>query len=255
MAQWLIRAPARTEAKRRLVLFPHAGATPMAYGPWLPHLPSQVEVVIALLPARMDRAQEAPSSDLEQIVSNLAAAVRALPPKPTALFGHSLGALLALQTTAALEGSGDAPQVLVVSGMRPPHLLDRALEGEDEEALRSVTCARIRANLWDQLRRLGTPVDTAQDRMLLEPMLPAIRADFELYARFPSEPVVPVRTPLWAFSGTRDPFTSTGAIDQWSSWGPLRGVQSFEGGHFFAQSHARQVVARLLQAWDGLASP
>lgn len=250
--RWLVTPAARPQATRRVVAFAHAGGTPLAYAGWVPQLPLDVELVTPLFPGRLERLAEPPATRAEELLPHLLEALDALPPKPTALFGVSLGALMAFRTAQVLEQRGTPAELLVVSAMRPPHLLDAMLEGEPVAGLRHHTLERVRRDLWAELRMMGMVVDSAKNRALLEPLLPAIRADYEVFGAFAADPTPLQRTPLAAFFGDDDRWTPPQAMAEWDRWGPLLETQRFHGGHFFAYHRAQDTVRALLRRWDGL---
>uniref|UniRef100_UPI0031D32516 thioesterase II family protein n=1 Tax=Streptomyces hawaiiensis TaxID=67305 RepID=UPI0031D32516 len=77
----------------RLCALPYAGGTAAVFKDWPAALPSGVELLTAHLPGRGDRFAEPPLATLEETAEQLCAA---LPPSdlPTAVLGHSMGALL-----------------------------------------------------------------------------------------------------------------------------------------------------------------
>src|SRR5438094_5358435 len=97
MAQVICLRP-RPQARVRLLCFSHAGATGAAFASWLDTLAGDIEVGAVRKP---------PLADYRKLTEILTEAVLAYvsqpPPVPFALFGHSLGSLLAFGVARLLR--------------------------------------------------------------------------------------------------------------------------------------------------------
>src|SRR6187399_343790 len=83
-------------ATTRLFLFHHAGGTAAAYAGWPSLLPPDVGVQAIQFPGRHDGPGQRPYTRIEPLVTVLREALLAeLDDRPYALFGHSMGALVA----------------------------------------------------------------------------------------------------------------------------------------------------------------
>ena len=150
--RWLLRQP--TDLPMRLFCFPHAGAGASAYGSWAGALAGAgVDVCPVQLPGRENRFREPRHHRLEPLLEALVSALQRHLDRPYALFGHSLGALLAYELARFLSGVGVGPDRLLVSGRIAPQLSDprppmhaSSRRGAGREA------ARAR---WDPRRRAG----------------------------------------------------------------------------------------------------
>ncbi|MFD0631671.1 thioesterase II family protein [Catenulispora yoronensis] len=103
--------------RSRLVVVPYAAAGATALRPVLTGLPEDVELLGVSLPGRERRFGEPPAGSIEEIVEPVVAELTAREPVPTTLFGHCMGAslavVLALRHPELFGG-------LVVSGQDPP---------------------------------------------------------------------------------------------------------------------------------------
>src|SRR3569623_1996176 len=92
------------------------------YREWSADIRSDVEVVPMLLPGRGLRLREEPYTRMAPLVEGVLAAIRPTLDRPFAFFGHSMGALVAVEPAHALRRAGDAgPLQVFVSGCAPPH--------------------------------------------------------------------------------------------------------------------------------------
>ena len=97
----------REGAALGLLCFHHAGGGAYGYRPWARRLRAEVELVAVQLPGRENRLGEALLHDADAVLDGLIRALEGALPRPYAMFGHSLGAMLAhrLACRVGLPGS------------------------------------------------------------------------------------------------------------------------------------------------------
>lgn len=237
--QWVTPPRVESGAPARLFCFAHAGGGSGFFRPWREALLPEVELCPVVLPGRETRIREQP---MTRVASVVAALCEALPPyldRPFALFGHSLGSVLAYETARALEAAGlGTPRCLFVSGRRAPHLpaRHRPLHPLPEgDFLREV----VRLN--------GTPADILREPGLLRLFLPVLRADFTLNETYAPLPGAPLSCPVSAFVGESDP---EAAADEMAGWRETTAhgfsLRIFRGDHFYLKENAAELLAALL---------
>ncbi len=195
------------------------------YRGWPAGLPADVEVVAVQLPGRETAIGRPCLSDYREAVEQLSAALRPGFDRPYALFGHSMGALLAYGVAAAARQRGDrAPERLLVSGSAGPGFAsgrpDRAdwSDGELVEDLRSMG---------------GTPEEVLANRELVGMILPTLRADYAICRSF-HRPDGPLLDCPVSVLGGEDDTVSLDALHHWSTVSRASTtVRTFPGGHFF----------------------
>nr|BFE81255.1 hypothetical protein GCM10020093_038560 [Planobispora longispora] len=177
---WLRCPRPRPRAATRLVCFAHAGGSATAYREWPALLPESVELHGVQLPGRADRFGEPFPESFQSMAAEIAAETVPLLDRRFALFGHSMGALLAYEVTRLLEERGLGPVRLFVSGCRAPHEIrrdDRRLSEHDDDRLVS------------ELTRLGgTDAEILTHPAMRELILPYVRGDFRLIENHRSRP-------------------------------------------------------------------
>ncbi|MEU7568992.1 thioesterase II family protein [Streptomyces fradiae] len=231
-----------TEAVRVYCL-PHAGGSAGSYLAWsrsrqVPGL----DFVPVELPGRGTRMVEPPAASMEEVVDGVLSVLAARPERePFLLFGHSMGAQIAYETTRRLVAGGrPAPRALVVSGCRPPGspvampLHDR----DDDELLKGI------------VELGGTPDEVLEHPELLAMLLPVMRADLGLLARY-MEAVRPtvLPCPVVALGGEGDRLSGPEWIGGWGSVtaaGFRRRV--LPGGHFFLLGEVDAVMDEIARA-------
>ncbi len=241
---WLVAYPARGRARRRLVCFPFAGGGAAAFRLWAAELPADVEVWAAQLPGRERRHGEAAIADAARVVAELVAALAPRLDLPYALFGHSMGAVLAYETTRQLAAAGHPlPALLAVSGRRAPHL--PATKPPIHDLPDDGFVAAIKAFE-------GTPQAVIDNAELMELVLPALRADFRLVETYrPGPGPDRLELPVWAVGGEQDGEASAEQVRAWRdvTSGPFE-CRFLPGGHFFLNTHRAELLAALTAVLD-----
>ncbi|MFJ7152993.1 thioesterase II family protein [Streptomyces sp. NPDC100445] len=217
----------------------HAGGSARAFVRWRRELPPRVRAVPLEIAGKGVRSREPRPATLREAAGDLARRVE--PPGRYALFGHSMGGLLAYETARALDALGrPAPAFVVVAATRPPHLPGGspygALLGRDDDVLLDALAGHGR--IPPELRR--SP--------MRQQFVPVVRGDLALVAGYRPDPVPePLASDLVSWYGAGDPDTPPEVMAGWRHY--TRGahrVEGFEGGHFFPHERFEEVTARLL---------
>ena len=198
-------------------------------------LPSDVEVCPIELPGRATRAREQPFTHVPLLAVAIAQAMRPLLDRPYAIFGYSLGALLAFEVARLLRREQrPLPVHLFVAARHAPHVPSphptRYMWTDDE--------------LIEELHTLGgTPKEVLENRDLLEFLLPYLRADFTLDDTYEHKQEAPLPCPLTAFGGLVDSGVPQASLEAWRTHtrGACR-VYLYPGGHFFMHQTMPQIA-------------
>jgi pyochelin biosynthetic protein PchC len=243
--EWIRRYhPASGRARTRLVCFPHAGGTASAYYPFSRALPPSVEALCVQYPGREDRRNEDPVRDIQALADDICTALAPWHGDRLALFGHSMGAIVAFEVAWRLqESSGSAPVMLFASGRRAPsvHLEGRVhLLGD--------------ADLVAELKSLsGTAASLFDDAEMMRLVLPSIRSDYQAIETYRCPPGRRLGCPVTAFVGDRDDHVSISDARSWAehTTGEF-GLEVFPGGHFYLNACRQAVVTRISHHLDTL---
>lgn len=101
------RLRARAEQDRlRLFCFPYAGSGSAIYRGWAAALTQAIEVWPVALPGREHRLAESPIEDIRLLAAAVGDELGRVLDPPFALFGHSMGALLAFELARHLRRQG-----------------------------------------------------------------------------------------------------------------------------------------------------
>lgn len=238
--RWFLRPRRRPEPEMRLICLPHAGGGAAMFYRWADLLPPEIELLAVQLPGREARLREPPLLRMTTIVSRLATALTPLLDRPFAVFGHSMGAMIAFELARELRWREQPlPSRLFLSGRQAPnrHQAETPIHRLDDAALiREVT-----------RRYGGVPAALLADSELLKMFLPAIRADFEVIETYRFVPEAPLACPFAIFAGRDDPQTRAENVAGWSALTSIGTVRrDFPGGHFYLSDVREAVVSAVV---------
>lgn len=232
---WLFDVKAHEKATVRLFCFPYAGGSAHIYRSWQNLLPAWVQVCAVQLPGRGNRLREPAHTNLRELVSAAAAALKPYMELPYLFFGHSMGALISFELARHLRRENfSQPVGLLVSGCRAPQA----------QLTKSYTYNLPDAEFIEELRRLnGTPAEVLEHPELMEVMLPLLRADFQLLQTYCYQEDEPFDYPITAFGGTKDAEVSYAALEAWKTQTKSKfACRLFPGDHFFLQTSREHLV-------------
>ncbi|MCE4056447.1 thioesterase II family protein [Pseudomonas sp. Au-Pse12] len=222
-----------------LLCLPYSGASAMVYSRWRRQLPPWLHLQPVELPGRGSRYAEPLHTDMRGLARQLALEVRATLRAPYALFGHSLGALLACELAHALRALGcPEPVALFASGTAAPTRRSEYDRGFAEP--------KTDAQLIEQLRTLnGTREEVLANEELMSLTLPILRADFLLCGSFRPLQRPLLNCPVHVLGGKADRATAEQLIAWSQETHGSFSVDMLAGGHFFIHEHEAKVLSLL----------
>jgi surfactin synthase thioesterase subunit len=191
----------------RLYCFHHAGANGTAFLRWRHVLDGIAEVEVVSLPGRGARCHEPRITTADALLQELRHTIGPPPVRHYALYGHSLGGLVAYAAAAAWRDEGASPaELLIVGATQPP---DGALpiangaEPGDEQLLDLLGLSDARRLPRDLLRRH---------------VLPTLSDDLRLARALRAAASQPVDVPVLTVAGTGDALCPPSAMTGWQRW-------------------------------------
>lgn len=234
---WLVERTSDMPSDITLVCFPHAGGGAAQFHAWQQIVGPSLHVVAAQLPGRGGRFRETPAESLAVAADAIASALCARPMPRFALFGHSLGGLLAYEVARrCVCRFMRRPEHLFVAGATPPTCVrdaERISHLADAELLRAV------------MRMNGLPANlSSAERQAVELMLPTLRADLALEETYEYVPEDQFDVPITSLAGSSDAIVPPQAMQRWDSVtrGTCRTV-TFDGDHFFVDARRDALIA------------
>jgi len=192
------------------VLLHHAGGSAGGFLPLAPFLPSGWRLLAVDLPGRLYEPAGRACRTITEAVDYLVSALRRELSGPYAVFGHSMGALLAYELVRHLEQRGRGPDWLGASGLPAPQIVGRT-----------------------RLSPPPPPVPAADERVAARATR-TLRDDLALVDGYRHFPGTPLRTALSVFRGDADPLTPPEFTAPWSELADgAVNFHSCAGGHFF----------------------
>jgi medium-chain acyl-[acyl-carrier-protein] hydrolase len=238
---WLPTIRADRPARLRLFCLAHAGGGASLFARWPAALPAEIAVLPVQLPAHQQRLNETPYLQMTPLVEALTSVLLPHLDVPFALFGHSMGALVAFEFARQLRGQhGLQAACLLVSASRAPQL------PLPQPALHVLPDAELIEAVAHRFG--GVPEQLAGNAELMQLLLPALRADLSVVETYCCRDQPPLSCPITALGGTDDPEVSASHLAAWrqQTCGPFS-LRMFPGGHFFLEQARRGVVQTVLR--------
>jgi medium-chain acyl-[acyl-carrier-protein] hydrolase len=240
---WIIIPRPLPQRKLALICLAHAGAGASTYYSWAPKLQSfGIELRAVQYPGREDRWKHPALTSVAQMVGALLAEWPLLSDgAPCAIFGHSMGALLAHELMLALAARGvpRRPQRLFLSGRTPP------LTPPKHPPIHHLPDAEFIQAIAERFRIL--PPEILESPEMLELVTPILRADIKMVEIHPRRDPPPMDTPLSVFWGTKDAWTTEPEMAGWGRYttGDFK-MHAIEGDHFFHKDAGDEVIRHIV---------
>lgn len=192
------------------------------------------EVIALELPGRGKRMEEALIRDFDDAAVDFYQQINALlTGSPFLIYGHSMGAYLALRVANMLEIAGNGPAGIVVSGNAGPGIVRKE---------KKVRYLMERTEFMQELLQIGgIPNELIDNDEVFSFFEPVLRADFEIAERHDLRREPAIQAPLYAIMGSLE--ESVGEINNWSGF-TKGGFYSevLEGDHFFIYRHPHRIA-------------
>ena len=243
---WIEFRPERRDAQARVLCVPYAGGSAQVFHALARSMPERIEVGAIELPGRWSRGREPLLTRVSDASRSLADEISRLSPRPYALFGYSLGGLIAFETARIL--ARDAKQ------QRPRALIVAAIEAPTEKSrlphLHTHSDAEfIRRHV--QRYPGGIPPAVFGEPDLLEMLLPILKADMQMYETYEYSPGEVLNCPVHAIAGGQDNLCSPSSMAGWKN--ETTGsffAETVAGNHFFINDAVDKLRATIVKALE-----
>jgi len=224
----------RPSANMRLLCFPYAGGSAAIFRRWA-DISADLEFIGAQYRGRDARMRDYPYRSIREFVEEGLADIENFCDKPYAIFGHSMGAMVAFGLAKKLaDNVAHKPVHLFLSGLASPR--------------RRVSGKRIydlpHNDFLCELRNLGgTPPEILENPDILEILLPVIRADFEAAYYWHIDEYCDLMIPTTIFGGMDDRGIPVEELVDWASYtSESVEVNLHPGGHFFIRDEFPAII-------------
>lgn len=234
---WLGNWKPNRRASVRLFCFPYAGGGDSIFYSWQQILGDTIEVCPVQLPGRGSRITEPACTGMDQLARLAGEALAQYLDKPFAVFGHSMGALIAFELAHHLISEYSAQPVhLFASGRCSPQTKNDPIDLDQFDS-----------ELQEMLRRYnGTPAEALANPELMALVLPVLRADLALCKSYIYTPKPRFSFPITAFGGLGDHGVPRHSIEGWRehTTGPFS-LRMLPGDHFFLNTARLPLLAAI----------
>ncbi len=227
--------------KTKLFCFPYAGGSATFYSRWADHLNPSIDIQQVELAGRGKRIYEPLYRDLKEAIDNVFHLIK----DQTriyryALFGHSLGALIAFELAMKLKEQGfPSPEHIFFSGRGAPHVP----RSKDRKIYHQLPDDEFRESI---VELGGTPKELFDYPELLDILLPTLKNDFrisETYRYDHYEDAAPFDHDITVFLGKDENITP----EQMAGWRQhtrnVCSIHYYDGGHFFIHEKVAETAA------------
>jgi surfactin synthase thioesterase subunit len=226
-------------SEMKLFCLPYAGGASTVFSTWKPYIDPTIEIHALELPGHGTRMTEPVLTDLHQVADDLylqaSSSLKAT--ESYAIFGHSMGAVLAYELQKRLRMKlNKEPVHVFYSGHFPPHIPEKKVYHQlSDDQLKKVIIAMG-----------GVPEELADNHAVLDFFLPILRADFQLLETYQCDEVDPAACPISIFYGTRDLPSVLFDLDDWDKYtNDDCEFFEFDGDHFFIHQLTNEVVEKI----------
>jgi pyochelin biosynthetic protein PchC len=226
---WLIPLNSCRAPVMRLFCCHHAGGNATQYRGWGEAFEDSIELIGIQLPGRRERLAEPPVSCVQAAAGQIAEEIarHGLNSGPIALFGQSLGALVAYELASTLQAQYQiGVRHLIVACAKAPHLMRHVEPVSQLSDLQFIAHLRSYGGTEDEIL-----ADT--DLMLL--LCSTMKADFRMVELYRASPYGSLRSAVTALGGADDKYVSEADLAAWQL--ATRGHFShlmLAGGHFLS---------------------
>jgi len=231
--------------KMTLFCLPYAGATASVYSRWAKLLPDAIELCPVELAGRGKRFGEPFYENVEAAVEHILEQLEERLQQPFALFGHSMGSLLAYELYFAIRKRRlPEPDIVFFSGRSAPHI---PRNNESIHLLPDVPFV-------EKLSGYGAMPDRfLEDKELAKLFLPILRNDFRIVENYEYvEKRERLACDVAVLYGSRDESMVGDAMEWRRHAGRGCDIVRFDGGHFFIHDVQEQVVSYLAGRLTGI---
>jgi surfactin synthase thioesterase subunit len=224
-------------SKTKLFLFPYAGGASASYNQWRQLIDPSIEFRPIELAARGRRMREPNYNSIDDAVDDVFNIIKdELTQAPYALFGHSMGSMIAFELAYKIRDNNlPMPVHIIFSGRAAPHI-----SREGKRKLHHLSDEQFKKDL---LEMGGTPKEFFEHPELLEVFLPLLKSDFRLTETYiHAKKDAPLDVNITVLSGKQDE-DSTEEVEAFRvHTGKNCDIHYFEGAHFFIHDEPAKVV-------------
>jgi medium-chain acyl-[acyl-carrier-protein] hydrolase len=243
---WIEFRPERRDARARVLCVPYAGGSAQVFHALARSMPERIEVGAIQLPGRWNRRREPLLTRVSDASRSLADEITRLSPTPYALFGYSVGGLIAFETARILarDAKQQQPRALIVAAIEAP---------TEKSGLPHLHMHSDAEFIRRHVHRYpgGIPQAVFDEPDLLAMLLPILKADMQMYETYEYAPGEALNCPIYTIAGEQDNLCSPSSMAGWKS--ETTGsffAETVAGNHFFINGAVDKLRATISKALE-----
>lgn len=220
----------------KMYCFSYAGGSAMVYAKWKGLIDDSIEIVPVELPGRGTRFAEDLCDSMEDLIEDIFAKYEdRFRAEDYLLYGHSMGSWVVYYLmNKIVHHRVRLPRQLFLSGKEAPHIKKNkpiVHEADNEVLIQKMNALG------------GTPSEFFADEGLMSVFVPILRNDYKVIETCQyKQPDKPFDCGITIFNGFQDDLNEQD-IYEWSQYtSQAFQVYQFEGGHFFINEYAKDML-------------
>jgi surfactin synthase thioesterase subunit len=221
-------------AEATLYIFPHAGGSATYYVPFSKEFSAGVKRIAVQYPGQRDGYGLPPLASIPDLADEIFAMMKpsARTGDPVALFGHSLGGMLAFEVALRFQSAGHRLVALFLSSCSAPgHARYKQVQGFSDNDMLDLVA-----------RMTGTNADFFADEEFRAGVLPTLRA-VRAIAGYDCPPDTTVSCPIYGYIGDKDWIATEDDMEHWRERTTEEfALRVFPGDHFYLNNNLSELV-------------
>lgn len=228
---WILPHKENKMSKYRLFCLPYAGTGASLYAQWQQYMDDKIEICCIQLPGRENRRKEHLCGEPDTLIDAIAEEMKEYLDKPFAVFGYSMGGILAYELTMKIyEKFHVKPVKLFMSASSTFREKKETEVSEMDEP-----------QLMDYMKRSGgVPMEILQDSVYRKEYFPIIQNDYRLVEQY-RFPYKKVPCEIVAFASTEDKEVSYENVRLMQFFTPKFRLYPMKGNHFFIRKEYKKM--------------
>ena len=235
--KWILKGKSNCSSNYKLFCIPYAGAGATVYRTWQQLFGSDINVMPIQLPGRENRISEPSICDARRLAKEIYEGIKEELTGDFSIFGHSMGGIIAYELTILIEKEmGIHPDILFMSAT--------TLTPRDESKI--VSCKSDDELVQYLSRSGGTALELINNESFRQVYFPIVRNDYKMVEDYRSD-LTMTSAKIRAFASYDDCEISYKETEDIKVVTKDYDISYIEGGHFFIQSSAEQLIMKIKQ--------
>ena len=213
---------------RQMFCLPYAGGSSSIYNDWKKDYESILEICPLEYAGRGKRFCDDYFKNIEEAAEDISEKIIKEQKGDYVIYGHSMGCLVALETTFVLQKKGTVmPKAIIIAGTRPPHLMykDKPLEKMTKD------------ELMQEIASMGQmEKEIMEDKEMYDIVADIMYADVQMFKSYKRRfDYGKLNIPMLVIAGSEDKEAPEEDMKEWQLYTNSDfEIRMFEGDHFFS---------------------